>query len=228
MQDSGNNYNDNIKWLFETTKDPVKEPFYPTPTGKKEESFISPLKPTETEKFSELKEKDYTKDLVKYEASAKSMVKQVNTVSKIINAYKIKVNEVEDLSNKYLKELQGAEEENEMLKEEGIKWSGVDRRRIRANIKKSRSDYNTLFQSTPTASSISQIKKLIEKEELPQYMEVLAGEAGRRGISINEYIEFMKTPEYDGFLDSKLNQLESRYKTKEKNLKSIVKRGSKK
>ena len=155
------------------------------------------------------------------------MVKQVNTVAKSIDAYKIKVNEVEDLSNKYLNKLQNAEEENEMLKEEGIKWSGADRIRVRANIKKSRSDYNALFQSTPTASSISQIKKLIEKEELPEYMEVLAGEASRRGISINEYIKFMKTPEYDRFLDSKLNQLESKYKTKEKNLESIVKRGSK-
>lgn len=182
----------------------------------------------EDKDFGKLSEKDYTKDLERYEASTKSMVKQVNNVSKAIDAYNIKVNEIENLSNQYLKKLKDSQEENEMLKEEGIRWTSADRRKVRSDIKKARSEYISLFQTTPTASSIAKIKKLIEKEELPQYMEVIAGEAAGRGISINEYIEFMKTSEYDNFLDKKMSSLENKYKVKKKNLESIVKRGSKK
>ena len=144
------------------------------------------------------------------------------------NSYNVKVNEVEALKNKFLNTYKAAQEEDDMLKDSGVKWMSSDRNRVRKEIKKSRSEYDKIFNTTPTASSIDMIKDLVKKEELPKYMALFSGEASRRGISINEYIEFMKTPKYDEFLDSKNIELEEKYKVKKKNLESIVGRGSKK
>ena len=94
--------------------------------------------------------------------------------------------------------------------------------------KDSRYNYNVLFEQTPNATTIKKMKNMVKDGELPEFFPIIAAEAGKRGMSINKYIEFMKSTEYDTFLDDKIKQLESRYKKKKQNLESIVKRGSQK
>ena len=62
-----------------------------------------------------------------------------------------------------LKNLNDAKEENQALKESGIRWGESDRSAIRKKIKKARGEYNSIFDSVPMASTLSKIKKLIEK-----------------------------------------------------------------
>ena len=156
------------------------------------------------------------------------MVKQVNQFSVAIDAWKTSVDDMESFVNEKQREISVISEEEAELKSLGQPYFGKDRKDLRKQSSRLFNEHNNLFNNPiQGASQIKSIKKMVEKGELPSWVQEIAAEAFKKGISIKEYFKFMKTPAYDKFLDKQIESLESVYKRKKQNLESIVKRGSK-
>ena len=227
----GNSYLETINTGTETFKSMISglnQPFATKPKG----PTTTQVTPKQQLPYGQINSANYTTsnnlsitNMTKYKATANAFVNKVNKEALSITAWNTSREDMLKDEEKLTKEIGILRDEDIEMKNLGLRYFSKERKEIRKKLNSLRTKHESLWLISP--GNIPLLKKQAEKGDIPVWYPELAAEAWKKGISMNKYVKYyMNTPEFDKFLDKRLDILNQRYDIQKERLDKIIAKGS--